>query len=248
MTVIVDVAGVVLDQLLERLALGDVAALDRVPAAAFGLNLTGEAFRDTTVAASFLLARTRSSRFIVRAQPALQHPVNLARNLSTLNALHPGRIGLAVSADADTRAWFLPEGGASAADYLRLVSSLWDSWPLDAIIGDTAGGRYVDDQRIVRVADPVYGSIGGPLTLPTDTSDKPPLLLLGGLADDAALDLVVGRDGLTSPGTLEELLALGQGLAPEPVSLRTVLGLPSSRVVAVQVQQVFNDRGVAGKV
>lgn len=59
-------------------------------------------------------------------------------------ALHGPRIGLALHADAPTAGWFRSEDAAppsSAADYLRLVSSLWDSWPLDALIGDTEGGR-----------------------------------------------------------------------------------------------------------
>ena len=273
-----DLSGQALEDFFTTLAGGGAAAtalgkaLDALPVAAYALGLGTAAARarDTSVALSFLLAFTRSSRFIASANPAQQHPINLARNLSTLNALHGPRIGLALHADAPTAGWFRPEDAASpasAADYLRLVSSLWDSWPMDALIGDTEGGRYVDADRIVRIADPVYTHIGGPLTLPTDTLGKPPLLLLlphgAAASTDPSVDLQLNE---TEPGSghfasdpmslqtgapsLEAILAWSSETnAPaQGASIREALQLPAGRSAAAVQTPVFMDAAVALRV
>lgn len=122
---------------------------------------------DRTAAASALLAITRRV-VIVPILGWRQHPINLARTIATLTNLHGRRVGLA---------------GASA-DELALISRLFETWPLDAIVGDADAGVYVDDSRIVRIADPEFPTIGGPLTVPVDVSDKPVTVLL---SSDAVL-------------------------------------------------------------
>lgn len=126
---------------------------------------------DRTAAAGALLAITRRV-VVVPIIGARQHPINLARNLATLSNLHARRVGLA---------------GADAS-VLALISQLFESWPLDAIIGDADAGVYVDDARILRIADPAFPTIGGPLTVPVDLADKPVTVLLaasGGVASGA---------------------------------------------------------------
>lgn len=117
--------------------------------------------RDRTAAAGALLAVTRRV-VVVPIIGARQHPINLARNVATLSNLHARRIGLA----------------GRDASVLALISRLFESWPLDAIIGDAAAGVYVDDARIRRIADPEFPTIGGPLTVPVDLADKPVTVLL----------------------------------------------------------------------
>ncbi len=275
---VLDLSGQALEDILITLAGGGAPAaalgkaLDALPVAAYalGLGTAGGGARDTSVALSFLLAFTCSSRFIASAHPAQQHPINLARNLSTLNALHGPRIGLALHADAPTAGWFRPEDAASpasAADYLRLVSSLWDSWPMDALIGDTDGGRYVDADRIVRIADPVYTHIGGPLTLPTDIPGKPPLLLLSPHGAEACTDPSVDLQlNETAPGSghyasnhvslrtgapsLDAVLAwpLEAHARAQRASIREALQLPAGRSAAVVQTPVFKDAAVAVRV
>lgn len=273
--IILDLSGPALEQATALLAAGGEPAaalgraLDQVPVAAFSVGFATPASqaKDGTVFAAFLLAFTRRSRVVVRVDPARQHPINIARTVSTLSALHGARIGLGLHADAATDAWFSRgTDAASAADYLRLVSSLWDSWPLDAIIGDTQAGQYVDAQRIVRVADPAYAHIGGPLTLPTDVSSKPPLLLLqaqGGEGGDlpgidlalqtvsgnayaaAGLRLVLGE------GDLQRVLAWAKPKADageESLPIRAALGLGPGRPVAIASAAVFGDASGAALV
>lgn len=131
---------------------------------------------DRTAATAALLAITRRV-VVVPIIAARQHPVNLARVAATLSNLHGRRVGLA----------------GRSAEELSLISQLWESWPLDTIIGDAEAGVYVDDRRIVRISDPVHPSIGGPLTLPVDVFDKPVTVLLSssgvvGAGVDVVLD------------------------------------------------------------
>ncbi|WP_334149509.1 hypothetical protein [Microbacterium sp.] len=152
---------------------------------------------DRTAAAGALLAVTRRV-VVVPIIGARQHPINLARNVATLSNLHARRIGLA--------------GGD--ASVLALIAGLFESWPLDAIIGDADAGVYVDDSRILRIADPVFPAIGGPITVPVDLADKPVTVLLAASGAVArGIDLVldasavpvwgegaVERDDATSAG------------------------------------------------
>lgn len=241
--IILDLSGPALEQATALLAAGGEPAaalgraLDQVPVAAFSVGFATPAShaKDGTVFAAFLLAFTRRSRVVVRVDPARQHPINIARTVSTLSALHGARIGIGLHDDAATDAWFSrATHAASGADYLRLVSSLWDSWPLDAIIGDTHAGRYVDAQRIVRIADPAYAHIGGPLTLPTDVSSKPPLLLLqaqsGGGAEGGDLR---GVDLALQPVSVNAYAGGGLRLVLGEGDLQTVLAWPQSTADAV---------------
>jgi|GEM_PF-2368876 len=116
---------------------------------------------DRTAAAGALLAVTRRV-VVVPIIGARQHPINLARNVATLSNLHARRIGLA----------------GDDASVLALISRLFESWPLDAIIGDADAGVYVDDSRILRISDPVFPAVGGPITVPVDLADKPVTVLL----------------------------------------------------------------------
>lgn len=128
---------------------------------------------DRTAAAAALLAVTRRV-VVVPIIASRQHPVNLARVAGTLSNLHARRVGLA----------------GRAADELSLISQLWESWPLDTIVGDAEAGVYVDDSRIVRITDPSFPTIGGPLTLPVDVFDKPVTALLspeGAVTSEGAL-------------------------------------------------------------
>lgn len=275
---LLDLSGPALQEALRALAAGGPAAaglgaaLDAVPAAAFSLGLQGlgPASRDHIVAAAFLLAATRTSRFVVAANPARQHPIHVARAVATLSALHGGRIGVAAQAQAPARPWYLRETHAAlpdAADYLRLLASLWDSWPLDAVAADAASGPYADASRIVRIADPAYPAIGGPLTLPTDTAARPPTVLLApaGTPLPEGVDLVLEPPrgagslrvclGLALPQVLDwrdDAAGLGAVLdaasaAAGPSPVRRALRLGPGTPVARQGEPVFRDTA-AGQV
>ncbi|MFJ2371098.1 hypothetical protein [Microbacterium sp. NPDC087665] len=162
---------------------------------------------DRTAAAGALLAITRRV-VVVPIIGERQHPINLARTLATLSNLHARRVGVA---------------GTSAA-VLALISRLFETWPLDAIVGDTEGGVYVDDTRIVRISDPSYPNIGGPLTLPVDVDDKPVTVLLSSSGSaEPGVDVV--WDGAAVP-VWDTVVALGAGT--DAVGARAAFGIGPS--------------------
>lgn len=176
-------------------------------------DVTGPA-PDRTAAAGALLAITRGL-VVVPIIAERQHPVNLARVGATLSNLHGRRLGLA----------------GTDRSLLALVSRLWETWPLDAVIGDADAGVYVDDARILRITDPAHPLIGGPLTLPVDVHDKPVTVLLS--ASDAVrsgVDVVVDPAALPVWGSGDEA---GPGLGgADARGARAVFGLGPSTLIA----------------
>lgn len=162
---------------------------------------------DRTAAAGALLAITRRV-VVVPIIGERQHPINLARTLATLSNLHGRRVGVA---------------GADAS-VLALISRLFETWPLDAIVGDTDAGVYVDDTRIVRIADPSHPNIGGPLTVPVDVTDKPVTVLLSS-SGSAAPGVDVVWDGEAVP-VWDTVVALGAGT--DVIGARAAFGLGAS--------------------
>lgn len=169
--------GQALDDELDVLLLGDPS----LPTTSAQAHSAGNG-PDRTAAAAFLLAVT-GTVVVVPVLGGAQHPINIGRTVATLATLHQRRVGVA--------AW--------DASVLSLLSRLWESWPLESMLLDVAGARYVDAGHIRRVADPVH-PIGGPLTVPVPLSDKPVTLLLGEQQQPGAL--VDGIDRRVQPSTI----------------------------------------------
>lgn len=275
---ILDLSGDALDALLHTLAADRaraaplLARLDAAPIAALSLGLGSapDEARDRTVAAAFLLARTRRLAVLATLDPARQHPLHVARTVATLQALHPGRIGLIAHARPLPQPTYRHGGGVTgnAAGYLQLLSALWDGWPLDTVAHDSTQAAFVDAQRLRRVADPRFPSIGGPITLPVDGAAKPPLLLahahaeederqVGGSEDSRGVDLHLRatRGGLSLTarsasarvhlrlgGTLNDAWLSLDGRGAEALAapaLRERLGLGASGPAGLPAEPVF---------
>lgn len=80
-------------------------------------------------------------------------PVELARQLATVDHLSGGRVGWNVVTSPDAfhganfrRGGYLPyaERYTRAEEFVRLAKQLWRSWEADAVIADRAGGVFVD--------------------------------------------------------------------------------------------------------
>lgn len=167
---------------------------------------------DRTAAAAALLAITRRV-VVVPIIGERQHPINLGRTLATLSNLHGRRVGVA---------------GADPA-VLALISRLFETWPLDATVADSDAGVFVDDARIVRISDPVFPSIGGPLTVPVDVTDKPVTVLLGSGAAVPGVDVVLAVDEVPVWGAAP---VLGDDGDADAVAARAVFGLGASAAIA----------------
>ncbi|MCK2029730.1 hypothetical protein [Microbacterium galbinum] len=194
-----------------RTALG--AELDAAADVLLLGDLTGPG-PDRTAAAGALLAITQRV-VVVPIIGERQHPINLGRNISTLSNLHGRRIGLA----------------GTSAPVLALISRLFESWPLDAMVGDSEAGVYVDDSRIVRISDLAFPSIGGPLTVPVDVADKPVTVLLSSSAQvGPGVDVVLDAAALPVWGTVP---VIGDEGDEDIVGARTAFGLGASAAIAV---------------
>ncbi len=93
-------------------------------------------------------------------------PFDAARRLATLDHLSDGRAG-----------WTTATTGAAAAEFVSVVTKLWNSWMPGAVVADRDTGRYVDPDRI-RAIDhhgPQF-DVRGVCPLPTMAHGYPVLL------------------------------------------------------------------------
>jgi FMN-dependent oxidoreductase (nitrilotriacetate monooxygenase family) len=90
-------------------------------------------------------------------QTTFNEPLELAKQLATLDHLSGGRAGWNVVTSSDAfhganfrRGGFLPhsERYTRAAEFVDTARELWDSWQADAVVVDRAAGRFVDRSRI----------------------------------------------------------------------------------------------------
>ncbi|MBE1491822.1 NtaA/DmoA family FMN-dependent monooxygenase [Plantactinospora soyae] len=144
-----------------------------------------------------------------------REPYELARQLATLDHLSDGRAGwnVVTSSNAFTgenfrRGGFLdyPLRYERAAEFVRVARRLWDSWPVDAVLGDRATGRFV------RHPDPGafahHGEqfdIAGHFTVPPSPQGHPVIIQAGDSAEGrefaaADADVVFSRHGTLESG------------------------------------------------
>ncbi|GGK91038.1 FMN-dependent oxidoreductase (nitrilotriacetate monooxygenase family) [Curtobacterium luteum] len=90
-------------------------------------------------------------------QTTFNEPLELAKQLATLDHLTDGRAGGNVVTSSDAfhganfrRGGFLDHADryTRAAEFIELSRELWDSWEPDAVVADPASGTYVDRSRI----------------------------------------------------------------------------------------------------
>jgi FMN-dependent oxidoreductase (nitrilotriacetate monooxygenase family) len=115
-------------------------------------------------------------------------PFHAARLLASLDHLSGGRAGVNVVtsmtddearnhgadrlSDRETRY-------ARAAEFIDVLTELWDSWPADAIVAEP-GGVYVDDTRLRPPGHHGrFFDVAGPLNVPTPPQGRPVLFQAG---------------------------------------------------------------------
>jgi FMN-dependent oxidoreductase (nitrilotriacetate monooxygenase family) len=126
---------------------------------------------------------------IATASTTYYEPYNLARLFSSLDHISKGRIGWNIVTSwvqgaaenfGYTRMPDHAERYARAHEFLEVAIKLWDSWADDAILDDTAGGRYVRPERTRRI-DHVgkYHRVAGPLNISRSPQGRPVLVQAG---------------------------------------------------------------------
>ena len=177
--------------------------------------LLGPARVDAVTRAAFVAPLTSHIGLVPLAHPAVTEPFHLASQVAALDHAATGRSGWLVGSGPvpGSRAALdrpVAEGQDlldETADVVRVVRDLWDSWDDDAVIRDTATGRYIDRDRLHYV-DFVSGGTG-PIAGP-------------GLRD--------APDGIRAPFTVKGPLIVPRGPQGQPVVVARAGTAPSDLV------------------
>ena len=166
--------------LADSLALGD------------GAQYVASGALEPVTALAALAQVTTHIGLIATASTTYTEPFNLARQFASLDHISRGRIGWNI-----VTSWVGGAGPnfgyeqqiehaeryARAHEFLEVATGLWDSWADDAVIDDTASGRFLDPARVHRVGHKgrVY-RVAGPLNLPRSPQGRPVLVQAGSSA------------------------------------------------------------------
>jgi Luciferase-like monooxygenase len=204
--------------------------------------------------ASFIAASTSVLSVAPVVSTTYAEPFHISSQLASLDHISAGRTGwiAGVSADpAAARAWGRPvvhgEAGLrqEAADSVRVVRDLWDSWEDDAVIRDVASSRYLDRDRLhyIDFEGESY-SIKGPAIVPRPPQGQLVVFSSHGVVPDDQIDVaLVGgsqmsavRSGLASSKAPRAFVELEVALdAPE--------GSAAIRVADLERHAPWIDRG-----
>ena len=131
---------------------------------------------EPTVLLASIAAATTHIGLIGTASTSYNEPYNIARRFATLDHVSGGRAGWNVVTTADlpsARNFGLDavpdhaERYARADEFTGVVKALWNSWADDAFVGDKAGGRFVDANKVQPLAHRgAFFRVHGPLNLP----------------------------------------------------------------------------------
>jgi FMN-dependent oxidoreductase (nitrilotriacetate monooxygenase family) len=141
----------------------------------------------TTLAA--LAGATSRIGLIATCSSTYTEPFNLARQFASLDHISGGRIGWNI-----VTTWLASASGnyglqaplshaeryERAEDYMRVVTSLWNSWSDDAVLDDRVSGHYARAEgiRMVNHAGPYY-RVAGPLNMPRCPQGRPVFVQAG---------------------------------------------------------------------
>ena len=193
-------------------------------------SLVGPARIDAVTRAAFVAPLTSRIGLVPLAHPAVTEPFHLASQVAALDHAATGRSGWLVGSG--------PVTGARAAldrpvaegqdlldetrDVVRVVRDLWDSWEDDAVIRDTATGRYIDRDRLHHVdftsggTGPFAGpglrdapdggrapfTVKGPLIVPRGPQGQPVVVARAGTVPVDLVDIVLVHSPETSGAPL----------------------------------------------
>ncbi len=138
---------------------------------------------------SALAAVTRNIGLMATASASYNEPYNLARFFASLDWISEGRASWNI-----VTSW-LPEEAANyglealpvhqdryqrAAEFIRVVTRLWDSWQDDALLFDKAAGIIADSSKVHPLNHHgEYFRVRGPLNVPRPPQGRPVLVQAG---------------------------------------------------------------------
>ena len=156
---------------------------------------------EPTVLLGALAAVTTRIGLAATVSTTYNEPYSTARKLATLDHLSGGRAALNVvtsSTDQEARnhgrATHMEHGARyrRAAEFVDVVRGLWDSWEDEAIVADTASGRFADPGRVHHLHHRgEFFAVRGPLNVPRPPQGHPVLIQAGTSPDGVALAAAV---------------------------------------------------------
>jgi len=186
-----------------------------------------------------LAAVTRHIGLVATASTSVYQPFHIARFFASLDQLSGGRSGwnlVTTPAGANfgqNEDMPAAERYARAREFAHVVMGLWDSWEPDALIGDQAGGRYVDPARIHKLDhEGRWFRSRGPLTIPRSPQGRPVIVQAGQseagratAAEVADLVFAVQQDRDLSRAYREDLLARVAASGRDPEQVKVLPGM-----------------------
>ncbi|MEV8516026.1 LLM class flavin-dependent oxidoreductase [Dactylosporangium sp. NPDC051484] len=166
---------------------------------------------DPTVVAAYLAGVHGGVGYVAELPTTHNAPYNAARRVLSLDRATGGRAGVALLAgDGDeVSEATAPDPGAAGparrwAEYARVLTRLWESFPRTALVGDQDGGVVVDDTLIAPIDhEGVFYRVAGPLDGPSSVQGRPVVVADLDALDAAAVaesaDVVV-VDAAAAPG------------------------------------------------
>ncbi|MBB1576353.1 MAG: LLM class flavin-dependent oxidoreductase [Propionibacterium sp.] len=147
----------------------------------------GFATLDSYTLVAALAATTTRIGLVPTIQTVYAHPFPVARSLASLQQISGGRAGWnVVTALGGEENYGLanPPGSAEryarAAEFVSVVTSLWDSFPAEAFVADRASGVFADATRVRSIDfEGEHFQIAGPMALPAHPAGRLPLLQAG---------------------------------------------------------------------
>ncbi|WP_456787966.1 LLM class flavin-dependent oxidoreductase [Cellulomonas sp. P5_C5] len=206
--------------------------------------LVGPARVDAVTRAAFVAPLTSRIGLVPLAHPGVTEPFHLASQVAALDHATTGRSGWLVGSGP------LPGGRAAldrpvaegpdlleeTSDVVRVVRDLWDSWDDDAVIRDTATGRYIDRDRLhyVDFTSGGSGPFAGPGLRAAPDGVRAPFTVKGPLIvprGPQGQPVVVGRTGTVPADLLDIALVDAPQASAAPrtfLDLHVTLDTPSA--------------------
>ncbi|MGO9957677.1 MAG: LLM class flavin-dependent oxidoreductase [Solirubrobacteraceae bacterium] len=132
---------------------------------------------------SAIAVATERLGLIATASTTYSEPYNLARQFAALDHLSCGRAGWNIVTTGGPEAagnFGLDAHPAHAdryhrgAEFVEVVTQLWDSWEDDAVVADQTSGLYADTDKIHRIDhDGEIFRVSGPLNIPRSPQGRP---------------------------------------------------------------------------
>jgi len=182
---------------------------------------------DPTAVAAYLAGRIPELRWIVEAPTTHNAPYNLARRVLSLDRATAGRSGLALRTGGgdEVSDAVIPDREATAperrwAEYARVLTGLWESFPAPALLGDQAAGVFADTDLIKPIGhEGSFYRIAGPLDGPSSAQGRP--VLVADARDELDwADAATLADVLVVPGEQLQVAAARLAAVLEPVGRR----------------------------